>query len=243
MRLVLAAIGTTCALLVGGAFPVHADNATGAPSNSSNLARLWTTVFQTPSDQNPFGTGDAQSACISLAKQAIAPFAPAGVTSCSVAAGTSIFVTASSVECSTFEGNGNTKAELRSCAIAGDAQTAPTVTVDGAPVTVGGTESGLMRIVLPTNNIFGLPSGKSSSPSAPTHPSRQRSRSNSPSGSTNLERPPLGCRGTVRKDGGPPLLGARLDAAVVWAAARGRSSHLGMRCLGVLFGRHHHKEG
>jgi hypothetical protein len=145
--------------LVGGAFPVHADNATGAPSNSSNLARLWTTVFQTPSDQNPFGTGDAQSACISLAKQTIAPFAPAGVTSCSVAAGTSIFVTASSVECSTFEGNGNTKAELRSCAIAGDAQTAPTVTVDGAPVTVGGTESGLMRIVLPTNNIFGLPSG------------------------------------------------------------------------------------
>ena len=159
MRWVLAAIGTTCALLVGGTLPAHADNAAGAPSNGSNLAKMWTAVLQTPSDQNPFGTGGAQYACIGLGKKTIAPFAPEGVKSCTVAAGTSIFVAASSVECSTFEGNGQTESDLRSCAIASDLQTAPTVTVDGAPVTVSGTESGLMRIVLPANNIFGLPAG------------------------------------------------------------------------------------
>jgi hypothetical protein len=36
--------------------------------------------------------------------------------SCTVKPGTKIFVAASSVECSTFEGNGTTEAELRACA-------------------------------------------------------------------------------------------------------------------------------
>src|SRR5207247_1221569 len=73
------------------------------------------------------------------------------------AAGTAIFVAASSVECSTFEGT--PKGRLHDCAVQGDVQTAPQVTVDGAPVPVTEAETGLLNIVLPADNIFGLPAG------------------------------------------------------------------------------------
>jgi hypothetical protein len=66
---------------------------------------------------------------------------------------------ASSFECSTFEGNGTTDAELRACAKQNDVQTAPSVTVDGQPVPVTEVETQLLNIVLPADNIFGLPAG------------------------------------------------------------------------------------
>ena len=129
----------------------------GAASLGSNLATLWTTVLQTPSAQNSFGTGGQAFACWDLGNTTVAPFAPTGVKSCTVAPGTAIFVAANSVECSTFEGT--PRGRLHDCAVQGDVQTAPMVTVDGAPVPVTVAETGLLNIVLPADNLFGLPAG------------------------------------------------------------------------------------
>ena len=85
----------------------------------------------------------------------VAPFGPNGVKSCTVKPGTKIFVAATSVECSTFEGNGTTEAELRTCARAGDVQVAPSVTVDGKSVPVTEVETPLLNITLPADNILG----------------------------------------------------------------------------------------
>ena len=123
----------------------------------ADLATLWTDVLETPSAQNSFGTGGQAYACWDLGNGTVAPFAPNGVKSCTVAPGTAIFVAASSVECSTFEGT--PKGRLHDCAVQGDVQTAPQVTVDGAPVPVTEAETGLLNIVLPADNIFGLPAG------------------------------------------------------------------------------------
>jgi len=122
------------------------------------LGALWTTVLETPSAQNPFGSGGSAFACWDLGGT-VAPFAPDSVASCTVKPGTKIFAAASSVECSTFEGNGTTEAQLRRCAREADAQEAPTVTVDGTPVSVTEVESRLLDIVLPADNVFGLPAG------------------------------------------------------------------------------------
>jgi hypothetical protein len=81
------------------------------------------------------------------------------VSSCTVKPGTPILVAANSVECSTFEGNGTTEAELRTCARQGDLQSAPAVTVDGRTIRVRGVETTLLEIVLPADNLFGLPAG------------------------------------------------------------------------------------
>ena len=62
-------------------------------------------------------------------------------------------------ECSTFEGNGTTEDELRTCARTKDAQAAPAVTVDTKSVPVTEVETPLLNIVLPADNIFGLPAG------------------------------------------------------------------------------------
>jgi hypothetical protein len=124
----------------------------------NNLAALWTTILQTPSAQNSFGTGGAAFACFNLGGT-VAPFDDVAVESCPVKPGTQIFVAANSVECSTFEGNGTTDAELRTCARNGDVQVAPTVAVDGKSVPVTEAETPLLNIVLPADNIFGLPAG------------------------------------------------------------------------------------
>jgi hypothetical protein len=79
------------------------------------------------------------------------------VKSCTVTAGTAIFVAASSVECSTFEGT--PRGRLEDCARQSDAQVAPLVTVDGASVPVTEAETGLLNIVLSADNVFGLPAG------------------------------------------------------------------------------------
>jgi len=94
---------------------------------------------ETPSAQNPFGVGGAAFACFDLGGT-VAPFAPGGVESCTVKSGTKVFVVAQSVECSTFEGNGTTEAELRTCARESDVEVAPTVTVDGSTVLVAGVD-------------------------------------------------------------------------------------------------------
>jgi hypothetical protein len=123
-----------------------------------NLASLWTTVLQTPSAQNPFGAGGPASGCFNLGGT-VAPFGPSGIASCTVKPGTKIFVAASSFECSTFEGNGTTEAELRACAERSDVKAAPPVTVDGRSVPVTEAQTGLLNIVLPADNIFGQPAG------------------------------------------------------------------------------------
>jgi hypothetical protein len=115
-------------------------------------------VLETPSAQNPFGDGDPESGCFDLGRT-VAPFGPSGVESCTVKPGTKVFVAAQSVECSTFEGNGTTEAELRACARESDAQVAPTVTIDGKTVRVAKAETPLLNIVLPAENLFGQPAG------------------------------------------------------------------------------------
>jgi hypothetical protein len=135
-----------------------AASAVPAKKLDDNLGALWTTVLETPSAQNPFGTGGSAFACINLGGT-VAPFAPGGVESCTVKPGTKIFVAASSFECSTFEGNGTTEAELRTCARQNDVQVEPTVTVDAKSVPMAEVETRLLNIVLPADNLFGQPTG------------------------------------------------------------------------------------
>jgi hypothetical protein len=134
-------------------------SATTTKKLESNLAALWTMVLETPAPQNPFTNPDA-SACWDLGGT-VAPLAPSGVESCTVKAGTKLFVAGSTFECSTFEGHGTTEAALRKCAKASDVEVAPTVTLDGKSVTVTEVETPLLNIVLPADNIFELPAGTS----------------------------------------------------------------------------------
>src|ERR1700742_669058 len=152
---VLTALAYVVALCLGaptvGAVP--------AKKLDNNLAALWTTILQTPSAQNPFGSGGPESGCWNLGGT-VAPFGPNGVASCTVKPGTKIFVAAASAECSTFPKDGPgpdaTEAELRACAVAGDAQVAPSVKVDGKSVPVTEVETSLLNIVLPPDNILGV---------------------------------------------------------------------------------------
>jgi hypothetical protein len=152
------------AALCLGAPTAGADAAT--PPLDNNITALWTTILQTPSAQNSFGTGGAKFGCWDLGGT-VAPFgpAPAGVESCTVKSGTQIFVAASSVECSTIPGDeppnppGTTEDELRKCAVKNDVKVTPSVTVDGVSVPVTEVETPLLKIVLPNHNIFGDPAG------------------------------------------------------------------------------------
>jgi hypothetical protein len=138
-----------------------APAASAAPPSvkiDADLTALWTKVLETPSAQNSFGTGGEAFGCWSLGGT-VAPFGPNGVASCTVKPGIKLFVAASSFECSTFEGNGSTEAQLRNCARQMDVQVAPSVTVDGQSVPVTEAETRLLNIVLPADNIFGLPAG------------------------------------------------------------------------------------
>jgi hypothetical protein len=151
---------TRIVLLTAIAMFAAAPAASAVPSKKLDayLATLWTTVLETPSAQNPFGTGGSPFACLDLGGT-VAPFAPGGVKSCTVKPGTKVFIAASSVECSTFEEHGTTEAELRTCAREGDVEVAPTVTVDGKSVPVAEVETPLLNIVLPADNLFGQPAG------------------------------------------------------------------------------------
>jgi hypothetical protein len=139
---------------------VTAPTAGAVPHNQlgDTLGALWTTILETPSAQNAFGSGGPAFACWDLGGT-VAPFGPGGVDSCTVKPGTRIFVAASSVECSTFEGNGTTEAQLRACARDGDVDVAPAVTVDGTSVAITEVETRLLHITLPADNIFGQAAG------------------------------------------------------------------------------------
>ena len=133
-----------------------APSASANPNNrlGGTLGDLWTTVLQTPTPDNPFTEGG--NPCVDLGDM-LAPFGPNGVESCTVERGTKIFAAAWTTECSTFEGNGSTEAELRACARAADAGiTTHTIAVDGQSVPVSEVETELLTIHLPKDNIFGF---------------------------------------------------------------------------------------
>jgi hypothetical protein len=142
-------------LLVAATFCLVAPSASAVPPSQlgATLGDLWTTVLQTPTPQNPFAGGDT---CVALEGEILAPFGPSGAASCTVKAGTKIFVAAWTTECSTFEGNGTTEAELRACALAADAGKVVTLKVDGQPVPVTEVQTSLLTIRLPGNNLFGM---------------------------------------------------------------------------------------
>jgi hypothetical protein len=116
---------------------------------------MWTTVLELPTPDNPFGGG---SGCIDLGGT-LAPFAGGTEFSCTVKPGTKLFIAGYSAECSTWENNGDTEAELRQCAQAAVetvvGNDAPTVTVDGKPLPLEDVYTPPMEdIVLPADNIF-----------------------------------------------------------------------------------------
>ena len=81
-------------------------------------------------------------------------------------------------ECSTFEGNGTTEAELRACALAADAGKVVTLTVDGQPVPVTEVETGLLRqSTSPLDNIFGVERAAAIAKAAIRRPRLGRTRS------------------------------------------------------------------
>ena len=162
-RIVIRALIVVAATLGIVFAQVAPASATPAKTLESNLAALWTTVLETPSAQNPFGTGaDPSLACWDFGGT-VAPLAPAGVESCTVKPGTKLFVTASTWECSTFPGDHfdftTDEAGLRACAVEHDADVAPEVTLDGKSVPITEVVTPLVDVVLPADNIFGQPAG------------------------------------------------------------------------------------
>jgi hypothetical protein len=147
-------------LLVGLLLTATPSIARAAPTRhaASLLTQLWTTVLETPGAQSSFGAGGQAYACFDL-DGTVAPFAPTSAESCTVRTGTWVLIVGYSYECSTFEGNGTTEAELRACAREHDLQSAPAVTVDGRDVDVIEVETPLMHITLPAENILGEPAG------------------------------------------------------------------------------------
>ena len=123
----------------------------------STLGLLWETVLELPVPENPFAGGDP---CLDLGG-VVAPFASLDPTfTCTVQAGTEVFVTAWSSECSTVEAPpyfGSNERELRKCARKADKKyKLLTVTVDGSPVPLTEVETGLLTVDLPADNIFGI---------------------------------------------------------------------------------------
>lgn len=147
------------ALIAAATFAGATQSANAAPPDklADVLAELWTTVLQTPSAENPFGTGDPEDACWGLGANIVAPLGPTGVESCTVKPGTRIFVAGSTVECSTFEGT--SEADLVECARESDALEAPTVILDGQPVSLTEVATDVTPVTLPADNLFGLPAG------------------------------------------------------------------------------------
>jgi hypothetical protein len=131
------------------------------------LGAMWKAILETPAPQNPFTPG-VGFACVDLGR-AVAPFSAAGQDiTCTVKPGTKIFVAAWSSECSTLELPpffGRNEAELRACAIAVNAGvTSVKVTLDGRRVRLSDVTSGLERLDLPADNIFGAAGGTGPTP-------------------------------------------------------------------------------
>jgi hypothetical protein len=131
---------------------------------ASNLARLWTTVLETKSAQNPFAQDfDPKLACWDLDHSTVAPFAGGAELSCKVKSDTKIFVVGFSFECSSIPGDDGdppfTEENLRDCAVNLNKDTAPTVTLDGRSVPLTGVVTPALHPVLPKHNVFGAPAG------------------------------------------------------------------------------------
>ena len=126
----------------------------------SALGLLWETVLELPIPLNPFTSDDH---CVELGDGVVAPFAqppePSRIT-CTVEAGTEVFVTAWSSECSTVEDPpyfGRNERKLRKCARKADKKyELLTIMVDGRSVPVSEVETDLLTVDLPANNIFGI---------------------------------------------------------------------------------------
>ena len=143
-------------LLAAVTFCLVAPSASAAPTNlGKTLGNLWTTVLETPTPNNPLA-GHPQ--CVVLGGKIVAPFG-GGSFSCTVKAGTRIFIAGWTTECSTFAGDcggpGSNEAQLRAAAEAEDAGITATVTINGQPVPLSEVETGLLTIHLPQDNIFG----------------------------------------------------------------------------------------
>jgi hypothetical protein len=148
------------------ALGVAAPSAAAVPDKKlgNTLGAMWKNVLETPTPQNPFGGGGPL--CVDLGG-VVAPFGAPGTESitCVVKPGTKIFVAAWSAECSTLEGPpffGSNEAELRACARAVNAginTTDVVVSLDGKRVPVTQVTSGLVRLDLPGDNIFGAAAG------------------------------------------------------------------------------------
>jgi hypothetical protein len=148
------------------ALGVAAPSAATVPDRKlgDTLGAMWMKVLETPTPQNPFGDGGPL--CADLGG-VVAPFAAPGVESigCTVKPGTKVFVAAWSAECSTLEGPpffGSNEAKLRACARAVNAGITTSdvvVFLDGTRVPVTEVTSGLLRLDLPADNIFGATAG------------------------------------------------------------------------------------
>jgi hypothetical protein len=148
------------------ALGVAAPSAGAVPEKKlgETLGAMWKTVLETPTPQNPFTGGGP--VCVDLGG-VVAPFGAPGTESitCTVKPGTKVFVAAWSAECSTLEGPpffGSNEAELRKCARdvnAGIATSDVIVLLDGRRVPVTEVTSGLLRLNLPADNIFGAAAG------------------------------------------------------------------------------------
>jgi hypothetical protein len=155
------------ALLIAGAMVLGAVAASAVPAGavptkvlSADLGAAWSTVLQAPSAESPFGTGGIAYSCVDIG-DAVAPFGPEGAPACTVKPGTKIFAAAYSWECSTYEGNGTTEAELRACAEANNLPVAPEVTLDGKDLPMTRVQTSLLHLVVPADNLFGVPAGTS----------------------------------------------------------------------------------
>jgi hypothetical protein len=145
---------------------ISSSAAARPPDLRQLLESLWLKVFDLPVDENPFAGGDP---CLVLVNRrtgepVLAPFAPpTPTTTCTAPAGTELFVTGWSSECSTVEGppfHGDRKSELKKCARDADAGLIkPTVTFDGQPVRLKEVKTGLIEALLPDDNIFGVDAG------------------------------------------------------------------------------------
>jgi hypothetical protein len=145
-------------LLAAVMFCLVAPSASAAPPTNlgKTLGNLWTTVLETPTPDNPLAGGDK---CVVLGGNIVAPFG-GGTFTCTVTAGTRIFIAGFTTECSTFAGDcggpGSNEAQLRAAAKAADAGVTATVTINGEPVPLTEVETGLLTIHLPQDNLFGL---------------------------------------------------------------------------------------
>ena len=139
-----------------------APSASAVPDRqlSKVLGDMWTTILETPAEDNPFTGGDP---CVELGANIVAPFAGGAELTCVVKPGTRIFVAAYSAECSTVEDppyHGDDEQELRTCARNNVVAFEPvSATVDGRPIALTRVQTALLNFVLPPDNVFGLAAG------------------------------------------------------------------------------------